>query len=256
MAQIGTIRLETQNSGTVDVPVFDVGDSGSGVYEFLRVQTASGTGFIPVVDPAEASFPYLRIQSQNQGVVAVHNETALGPLPEDFEDNDISDYNQSGSPTITTNSLEGTYSYGGGGFIWKTSGGPSSGDTFRWLQECTADSFSGVYYAVTDSSVRPGSSGGPALFTTLNPDSANSGISIYDYDSNGNTIDFVENTGIGVSQNVVYEVETVWSGNDLTATVTEQGGAELGSVTYTNTNKTGAGYGFSDNGILDFLRIV
>lgn len=28
MAQIGTIRLETQNSGTVSVPVFDVGDSG------------------------------------------------------------------------------------------------------------------------------------------------------------------------------------------------------------------------------------
>jgi len=77
MAQIGTIRLQTQNNGTVDVPVFDTGDSGSSVYEFVRVQTAGGTGFIPVVDPADANFPYLRVQSQNQGVVAVHNEATL-----------------------------------------------------------------------------------------------------------------------------------------------------------------------------------
>lgn len=77
MAQIGTIRLQTQNNGTVDVPVFDTGDSGSSVYEFVRVQTAGGTGFIPVVDPADASYPYLRVQSQNQGIVAVHNKASL-----------------------------------------------------------------------------------------------------------------------------------------------------------------------------------
>lgn len=83
MAQIGTIRLETQNSGTVSVPVFNTGGSGSSVYEFVRVQTAGGVGFIPVVDPAEASFPYLRVQSQNQGVVAVHSESSLVDIPTD-----------------------------------------------------------------------------------------------------------------------------------------------------------------------------
>lgn len=90
MAQIGTIRLQTQNNGTVDVPVFDVGDSGSSVYEFVRVQTAGGTGFIPVVDPADASFPYLRVQSQNQGVVAVHNEASLFGYTDNFNTFDSS----------------------------------------------------------------------------------------------------------------------------------------------------------------------
>ena len=71
MAQIGTIKLQTQNSGVVDVPVFDTGDSGSGIYEFVRVETTSGTGFIPTTDPADATYPFLRVQSQNQGVVAL-----------------------------------------------------------------------------------------------------------------------------------------------------------------------------------------
>ena len=93
MAQIGTIKLET-GSGPVEVPVFDTGDSGSDVYEFVRVQTSSGTGFIPVVEPADASFPYLRVQSQNQGIVAVHNEATLvqEEIVDDFEDGDLSEY--------------------------------------------------------------------------------------------------------------------------------------------------------------------
>lgn len=77
MAQIGTIGLETQNNGTVQVPVFDTADAGSDVHTMWRVQTASGTGFIPLVDPTDAAFPYLRVQSQNHGVVAVHKEASL-----------------------------------------------------------------------------------------------------------------------------------------------------------------------------------
>lgn len=114
MAQIGTIRLQTQNNGTVSVPVFDTGDSGSSVYEFVRVQTAGGTGFIPLVDPADASFPYLRVQSQNQGVVAVHNESSLlNTITVDgFEDNDISEYSTYNGSHTTQNStvLTGNYS--------------------------------------------------------------------------------------------------------------------------------------------------
>lgn len=82
MAQIGTIRLETQNNGTVSIPIFEIGDSGSNTYEFLRVQTTSGPGFLPAVDPADASFPYIRVQSQNQGVVALNNESNLFSYPE------------------------------------------------------------------------------------------------------------------------------------------------------------------------------
>jgi hypothetical protein len=81
MAQIGTVKLETQNSGVVDVPVFATGDSASGVYEFVRVETASGTGFIPVTDPADATYPYLRVQSQNNGIVAV-TDTAGSAIPD------------------------------------------------------------------------------------------------------------------------------------------------------------------------------
>ena len=84
MAQIGTIKLETQNSGVVDVPVFETGDSASGVYEFVRVETASGTGFIPVTDPTDATYPYLRVQSQNNGIVAV-TDTAGSDIPDSVE---------------------------------------------------------------------------------------------------------------------------------------------------------------------------
>jgi len=79
MAQLGTIKLQTQNSGVVDVPVFAPGDSGSGIYEFVRVQTASGTGFIPVTDTSSAAYPYLRVQSQNNGIVAVTDTASAIP---------------------------------------------------------------------------------------------------------------------------------------------------------------------------------
>ena len=85
MTQIGTVKLQTQNSGVVDVPVFETGDSASGVYEFVRVETASGTGFIPVTDPADATYPYLRVQSQNNGIVAV-TDTAGDDLPDSVVD--------------------------------------------------------------------------------------------------------------------------------------------------------------------------
>jgi hypothetical protein len=78
MAQIGTIRVDTQNNGTVSVPVFDTGDSGSSIYEFVRVQTGSGTGFIPVEDTSNATYPYLRVQSQSHGTVAMTDRNSSG----------------------------------------------------------------------------------------------------------------------------------------------------------------------------------
>lgn len=111
MAQIGTIRVETQNDGTVDVPVFDTGDSGSDVYEFVRVQTEGGTGFIPVVDPADASFPYLRVQSQNNGVVAVHDEAQLINILSNYLEDDWNDGSYS---RPRTGQEDGTYTQDNG----------------------------------------------------------------------------------------------------------------------------------------------
>jgi len=79
MGQIGTIRVDTQNNGTVSVPVFDTGDSGSSIYEFVRVQTANGTGFIPVEDTGSATYPFLRVRSQSHGTVAMTDRSTAIP---------------------------------------------------------------------------------------------------------------------------------------------------------------------------------
>jgi hypothetical protein len=121
MAQIGTVKLQTQNSGIVAVPVFETGDSGSDIHEFLRVQTPSGTGFIPVGDPSSTSYPYLRVQSQNHGVVAVHDASTLASSltttanTDDFEDGNYTaspTWNNTGGSIFTVQSgtqYEGTY---------------------------------------------------------------------------------------------------------------------------------------------------
>ena len=111
MAQIGTIKLQTQNSGVVDVPVFDTGDSGSGIYEFVRVETTSGTGFIPTTDPADATYPFLRVQSQNQGVVALTDtENAIPDSGIDnFGDGNLSEYTVSYGTISVSNTTTTVY---------------------------------------------------------------------------------------------------------------------------------------------------
>jgi hypothetical protein len=88
MAQIGTIRLKT-GSGDVDIPVYEAGDSGASVDEFLRVETERGRGFIPVCDLSDAAYSFLRVQSSSRGVLAAHDSPRLTLLKEDFEDGSI-----------------------------------------------------------------------------------------------------------------------------------------------------------------------
>lgn len=113
MPQIGTIRVETDTNGTVEVPVFDTGDSSIEVYEMVRVETDSGTGFIPVVEPVDSKYPYLRVQTENYGVMALHNDALKIAL--DFEDNvnpfsaNKSTY-QNLSLINNSNTIAGTYS--------------------------------------------------------------------------------------------------------------------------------------------------
>ena len=105
----------------------------------MRVETASGTGFIPVNDPADATYPYLRVQSQNNGIVAVtdtagddipdsainHWETPIEGLsdndtvttwPEQVQNADISGTNLTYSETVMDNTAgvvgNGTDSFG------------------------------------------------------------------------------------------------------------------------------------------------
>jgi hypothetical protein len=79
MAQLGTIKLQT-DSGIVDVPVFDIGDSGGSTLEALRVQTDSGIGFVPLVDPADAASPQEAIRVQtDSGVKSVTDSLSAIP---------------------------------------------------------------------------------------------------------------------------------------------------------------------------------
>jgi len=127
MAQIGTVRLETQNSGVVDVPVFEPGDSASGIYEFVRVETASGPGFIPVTDPVDATYPYLRVQSQNNGIVAV-TDTPGSDIPDSVVaqydattessttattsvSDQIGNFDLTGNATVITSGIDGKKTY-------------------------------------------------------------------------------------------------------------------------------------------------
>jgi hypothetical protein len=93
MAQLGSIKIQT-DSGIVDVPVFNVGDSGGSTVEALRVQTDSGEGFVPLVDPADAASPQEAIRVQtDSGIKAVHDAATVGPpIIDDFEDQNLSEY--------------------------------------------------------------------------------------------------------------------------------------------------------------------
>ena len=73
MAQIGTIKINTA-SGVKSLPVYDPADARSSVYDMIRVQTPSGTGFVPFTDTSSATYPFLKVQTQNQGVLAAHDK--------------------------------------------------------------------------------------------------------------------------------------------------------------------------------------
>jgi len=78
MAQIGTVKVETAG-GPVELPVYELGDSGSNRVEAFRVQTASGPGFVPLTEVSAADRPYLRVQTAN-GVKAF--DTSASGIPD------------------------------------------------------------------------------------------------------------------------------------------------------------------------------
>jgi len=143
MAQIGTVKVQTP-SGPVELPVFDTADACSGVYDMVRVDTPSGVGFIPFASTADAAYPYVRLQTQNQGTLAAHNAASTVTVTEIdyFEDGNMSEYINNGNFSADTGGqvLQGSYSLtatggGTGNFTTSNSGlnaYPSQGDTFHY----------------------------------------------------------------------------------------------------------------------------
>lgn len=80
MTQIGTIKLQTETNGVVELPVFDTGSSGADTLECLRVQTGTGVGYVPLTDVSKSLYPYLRVQT-GSGVKAV-NKYEAGEIDE------------------------------------------------------------------------------------------------------------------------------------------------------------------------------
>lgn len=81
LLDIGGLKLQT-GSGTIDVPVLDTGTSGSNVHEFWRVETDSGTGYVPLTDYHVASNPELRTQTANNGLLALHDSNTANDAGE------------------------------------------------------------------------------------------------------------------------------------------------------------------------------
>lgn len=75
MSQLGEIRIQTPN-GVKQVPVYSTGSSGSNILEVVRVETETGIGYIPITDPTDAKYNYIRVKTQS-GTKAIHNSTSL-----------------------------------------------------------------------------------------------------------------------------------------------------------------------------------
>lgn len=253
MAQIGTVKLETQNNGTVDVPVFDTADAGSSVYDMVRVQAGSNVGFIPFVDTSTAAYPYLRVQSQNHGIVAAHNKAKLAQIIDSAEDGDVSEYSGVGADTFgditTSNSraTDGSLSiliFENDGWYISTSGlntYPQAGDTIK------AD----VYPSSSDA-------GGSILFGCQSDGKLGSLYYVnYDYDGDL-LLEKISDTGatttLASTSATKYDGEWLsytinWGSNGtIDATVERSNGDTVASITGSDTTYTDGGIGISTAG--------
>lgn len=81
MSRIGTLKVQGADE-TYDIGIFEPGDLD---YEPLRIACENGIGVIPLTDPPGADTP-LRIQTDSRGVQAI-NTGLLYQLIDDFEHN-------------------------------------------------------------------------------------------------------------------------------------------------------------------------
>ena len=138
MTQIGSLKFRTSN-GDVEIPIFLDGDSSSAVSECLKVETGDNTGFIALVEPSDAAFPYIRIQTQN-GLKAVHDSSSILNVffSEEFEENNLNSWNLHSTGSTGNSGTNSSSAPDGGsyhGYVSQKSGG---GD---WAEIYTSNSY-------------------------------------------------------------------------------------------------------------------
>lgn len=252
MAQIGTINVETP-SGTVALPVFATGDSGSSVIEAWKVQTAGGTGFVPLTSPTDATYPAIKVQAAG-GVQAVHDSATVSTsvtIVDDFEDQDITEYaGDTGNCTVVSSPVQnGSYALEASTgsdttvIISSTTGlnaYPSQGDTFRvWVRTSTANALHAVMFGTQSESASTN-----RYQTGLNQHQGE--FELAKADSNG----FTELAAAtqSYSDDTWYEIEVAWGTDDsITATLYDSAGSQLNQVSATDATFTSGGVGFLHN---------
>ncbi|AGM11363.1 hypothetical protein M199_gp033 [Halogranum tailed virus 1] len=257
MAQIATIRLQTQNSGIVDVPVFELSDVN---YPVVRVQTASGVGALNLVDPVDAELDYLRVQTAS-GVKAVSN--SIIQMLDSFEDGDISEYGgQTGSFTVTTGANGVSPPVGNymlyspetaprTSIISRTDIGPSRGDHFGcyayWQGDNNNDFWGGIAFA--NGSVGDNSNfSGNTIRHAGNTGSNRNELQIKEWDNGSETEIAVTSIDWGTWNNQWLFLDVTWA-NDDTITCDLRDGGPDGSIIVTvqgviNPDDPNGGMGF------------
>jgi len=241
MAQIATIKVQTA-SGVKAIPVFQPGDiNGNKVRDILHVSTPSGTGVIPLTDTGDATYGFLRVQTQNNGVLAFHDNN--GVLIDDFEDGNISEYSQNtGSFSATTGSpvKYGSYSLKCGTnnerIISSTLNYiPSAGDTIEWWGRGD-NSYSGlgVIFGYQDTNNYYQSD------MRVHSNTLKFGV------NNGGSFTWLISKTVSMSQSTWYRQVIEWgSGGNFTITIYDASGSAVGSGTATDTAHTSGSFGFT-----------
>lgn len=108
MSQLATVKIKFDGD-IKPIPVFSLGESGSNVYEILRVKANNQIGFIPLTDPSNSPYPKMKIETQ-KGLLAFNDSKNTTTQPngtffyvtDSNNDNKIYQYEASTTYDIST----------------------------------------------------------------------------------------------------------------------------------------------------------
>ena len=137
MVQIGTVKVYT-GTGVQELPVFELGDSGSDIYEVLKVRVDGAVGFIPMANPSGGTpdRPFMKCYSDVDGgtVLEGHSLPSFVPVCPSYTDID----NFSSSPgNFTGGNFDNLYGSPASNFSQIASPVPTCGDQNQSLQHAT-----------------------------------------------------------------------------------------------------------------------
>lgn len=257
MAKLGEIKLQSPN-GPETLPIYEPSNIGSGVYDVVRVMTEKGVGVIPFTDPESATYKFLKIKTENNGIISAHGESSLLEIIEDFEDGDISEYSgDKGAFTVVEDSSEapeGNYYLSSSGVnnaaISSTSGlesYPQQGETFSvYLKAMSTSDGSGQPGVIWAAQGEYGWSNRNWYYLSLQV--GGSGMSLY-YSSGGTNQSVIASTGTSnLQSDHWYRVKIFW-GTDGTmeCTLFDENENELGALSAKDNNYSSGGFGWIDN---------